>query len=232
MRTKEEFDTWFSSHGGDPWGYAGDFVQSRLDRSLAFVRQQVPAAYANAFVELGAFNGDFTARLAGSFPSSRIIANDISQVAIAQAREKAGGFPNVGFDISDLSSFEAPDEIKGIPITLLIMECLYYLGRDEQGPALERLVETLHRPLTFISGPAQGDNVSASFLSETTLVAIMEKQGYAAPEVRVLNWTDELRTLMGGKSDEEHAATAIRLDTDQEFRMRYGRQVIYCFKPG
>lgn len=231
MRTKEDFDKWFSSAGGDPWGYAGDFVQHRLDRSLEFVRECVPSSFQGAFIELGAFNGDFTFRLADAYPSCRVVANDISEVALAQARVKAGGFPNVSFDLSDLAAFRRPPEAADAPIVLLIMEALYYLGRDEQPVALNRLIGELGRPIVFLSGPVRGDDVSDSSINESGLVDLFRIQGYGAPAVRVLNWTDELRTLTSGNTTEEHAETARRLDDDFEFRQLYGRQVMYCFKP-
>lgn len=226
-RTKEEFDQWYKEKGGDPWGYEGDFVQSRLTRSVVFMQRRMMPDFDGAIVEIGAFNGDFTKRLAEAFPRASILANDISEVALDQARAKAGGYSNVAFDLSDLSEFVLPASLRGRKIVLTILEALYYLRHEERGPALKRLLEEAGRPLTYISGPIQGDN----YFDDRGLADLFASFGYERVDLDVLNCTDEFRELLSGKPDAEIAEMYRRLETDEAYRKQYGRQVAYCFEP-
>lgn len=226
-RTKEEFDKWFRDSGGDPWGYDGSFVRERLKSSLDFIKRHVPSSFSGLFVEIGAFNGDFTCMLANEFPASRILANDISEVALDQAQEKAGHFINVEFDLSDLASFRLRHGHDADQIVLVVMEALYYLPHGERSAALSRLLAELRSPLTFISGPIQG----ANYFNERRLTDMMKDNKFRCADISVLNYTDAFRDKLDHTSLRLGRALMLRrLNLDPGYRGKYGRQVIYCYK--
>jgi SAM-dependent methyltransferase len=159
MTTKERFEEWYAESGGDPWGCDQPIILDRLDNSLGFIQQFVGADFAGTFVELGAFDGRFTVKLAAAFPASHVIANDISEMAVNKARERAARFRNVTFNTSDLSALHLPVGAATAPVILLMMEMLYYLPHDQRGKAFTRLLSNVPDIThVFISGPIQGDD--------------------------------------------------------------------------
>ena len=219
-RTQQEFDEWFAESGGDPWHYDSPFVTDRLQKSLSFIQRYLSARFAGAFVEIGAFNGAFSERLAGAFPYSLVIANDISEIAIQQAREATSKYNNVVFDRSDMMSFALPEGGHRRERILLLMESLYYLPHEERVAAIRHLLAVVQPKLIFVSGPIQGDR----YFSEKGLVAQFRAENFILKGVSVLNTTDEFRALPPKKQNH-------RMLKEPSFRQKYGRQVMYCFRP-
>lgn len=219
-RTQQEFDKWFAESGGDPWHYDSPFVTDRLQRSLIFIKRHLSPRFRGLFVEIGAFNGAFSARLAPAFPRSIIIANDISGIAIQQAREATCKFKNVVFDQSDMMSFRMPEMTPRRDSALLLMETLYYLPQDERPEAIRHLIATVRPKTIFVSGPIQGDK----YFNEKALIEQFRAESFTLKGISVLNTTDEFRALPPKKQSH-------RMLKRPNFRQKYGRQVMYCFRP-
>ncbi|HZV20515.1 MAG TPA: class I SAM-dependent methyltransferase [Hyphomicrobiales bacterium] len=219
-RTQEEFDKWFSE-AGDPWHYDGAFVIDRLRNSLSFIQRYIAPGFEGAFVEIGAFNGAFSSLLAEAFPTSLIIANDISEVAIQQARQATAKHRNILFDRSDMASFRTPEAVHGRERVLLLMESLYYLHHEERADAIRHLLATVRPTMAFVSGPIQGDR----YFTENELIKQFEINEFFCSGISVLNTSDEFRSLPQSQQDPKSLKKAA-------VRRKYGRQVMYRFCPG
>src|ERR1700684_2543254 len=127
FRTAEQFDAWFRrSPNGDPWGYDTVITQRRLDDSILFVARHVGAEFGGTFIELGAFKGDFTRRLATAFPKALIQASDFAPAAVAMARTAVAAYPNVRLSCADMTAIEKPSDI-ALPVVVLLLEFFYFL---------------------------------------------------------------------------------------------------------
>src|SRR5690242_11771703 len=83
-RTENDFQEWFSKLG-DPWGCDKPAVQQRYKNSLRFIKKHL-GNFSGIFVELGAFDGRFSAQLHKEFPEARLVINDISEYALQLAK--------------------------------------------------------------------------------------------------------------------------------------------------
>jgi SAM-dependent methyltransferase len=218
LRTSQDFDEWFRKSGGDPWGYGGAFVQDRLDASLRFIARHVGPNFSGTFLELGAFNGDFTKRIAAKFPTALIAASDISPVAVEMARAALKDMQNVRLDCADLATFELTAEIVQ-PVKLLLLECIYYLPEGERGPAIERLVRVTGRPDVFVSCPITG----GSYPTERWLMGRFRKLRYQCADAEALNYQPRWQPLVHRIGRNLASITVIRRHT--------ARQVVYRFVP-
>jgi Methyltransferase domain len=181
-RTQQEFDQFLSQAGGDPWHYTSRMIVERLDRSLAFVREHLGRDYAGRIVEAGAFNGDFTRLVAGVFPRARILATDISEVALEQLRARVAGLDRVTTQRLDLVELPRVD-LGGPPDALLLMECLYYLEPAERQSVVRELAASLPRTHVFISGPVTGGR----YFTVGGLRGMFEAEGYRLIDRRVVS---------------------------------------------
>ena len=196
---KEEFDKWYSESGsGDPWGCDAPHMISRYEASLEFMRQYVPLDFNGVFAEMGAFRGDFTARLSASYPFSHIIANDISSVAIESARERLHAARHVRFDLSDMATFSLPAELRNKPVILLLLESLYYLPKPEQENAIKHLLSEMPNAKTvFVSGPL----TDRDYFEEKILRRRFVENGLRCVSAKTLNTNDRFRALFSYNGD-------------------------------
>lgn len=227
------------------WDYESPFVKDRLDKSIQFIRRFVPPDFSGSFFEPGAFNGQFTYLLAGSFASATIHASDISEDSIASARANVG-HPNVQFSCADIASLQPP---RGSPEPriLLLLECIYYMPEPERREALKHLVTVLDRPDVFISFPITG----GKYPTEQWIMKQMRRLRYRRDGLLVLNYSDEFRR----KVETQLYETVTKILPErylihrnnicislQDFfikglhwsahhRRKYARQVIYRFVP-
>lgn len=125
ITNKESLEELFRSRGPDPWG-SGEYVQQRLRASLNFVANHVNKNFAGEFVDVGAFNGAFSLLLKSQFPRCKILVNDITEVALQQARATLKCLPDITFVEADLTELSPPSPASG-PRILLLLECLYYI---------------------------------------------------------------------------------------------------------
>lgn len=83
----------------DPWDYAGSPYEAA--KYAASIRALPRARYADA-LELGCSIGVFTRMLAAK--CARLLAVDVSEDALGQARARCGDLPNVRFERCDLTT--------------------------------------------------------------------------------------------------------------------------------
>lgn len=218
-RTKEEFDAWFADNGGDPWGYQGKSIQTRLCASLKFILSH-GKNYSGTFLELGAFDGSFTKYLASSFPEAKIIAVDISEGAINKNREINGNNPNVTFICCDMLSFDYASVANSPETIVLLMESLYYLSEQERFEVVSTISEVINKNIfIYISCPITG----GKYFSEESLLSLMKRVGYKLYSFSVLNLRGRFTLSKIIQWLANH---------NGKLRGRFANQVIYKFKRG
>ena len=182
-RTRDEFEAWYAASGGDPWDYQSRSVIARLRRSIDFVRCFVPRDYTGVMWEVGCFQGQFTRLLRESFPQAHIVADDISDAALAIARRNV---PNVEFRQGDLLTIQP---LKGDLVFAL--ECIYYLRPEERVAGLENLTRLYPRHLVISANITGGQYVTDTWLKDE-----MGKLGYVLQDRRTLNFRFRLLNLL------------------------------------
>ncbi len=183
-RTKEEFDNWYKNTHGDPWNYNSKSVKSRLFNSLKFISKYIPSSFDGNIIEFGSFKGDFTILLAQKFKQSKIYANDISEFALTEAQKKTYEFTNICFIQSDLKNFDNSKIINNTNETiLLLLECLYYLKKEERFKAIKNLKDNFPYAPIFLSAPIIGKD----YFTEDELINLFKKLNYKLISFNVLN---------------------------------------------
>ncbi|WP_330473510.1 class I SAM-dependent methyltransferase [Terrabacter sp. C0L_2] len=116
----------------DPWRYDG-LPYERRKRQMLVASLPPARAGSGIIVELGCADGHNLQAIAEAYPSSRVVGLDISPVAVAAARRRTGGQPQVRVEQSDART--AALVLNGVGVdsidVLIVAEMLYYLG----GPA-------------------------------------------------------------------------------------------------
>ncbi len=170
--TKEEQDRYFREKGLDPWGYEDPSVQARLDQSLRFIQRFVPPNFDGTFVEVGAFNGMFTRKLADAFPRAAVFASDLVQAAWETANANRPFPASVTFQWTDMMDLELPASCSGRPSVLLMLECLYYISPESRSEAVDKLAHSTSAKMAFVSGPlGSGDQ----YLHESSLDSMFRR---------------------------------------------------------
>lgn len=177
----------------DPWRFAtSDYEREKYDRTLAALGGR---GFGRA-LEAGCSIGVFTARLAPR--CGELLAIDASERAVALARERLSGTPNVRVERRTL-----PEEAPEGPFDLIVVsEVLYYFDRPTMLAALYALESALspggsllavHWRRDTDTYPLQGDEVHALIGSYTRLTRTHEK---TTPDYRLELYED---TGEGGK---------------------------------
>ena len=133
----------------DPWRFAeSDYEREKYAATLAALPRQ---AYSRA-LEVGCSIGVLTSQLAGRCTS--LLAIDVAEAALAQAKRRCAGLPQVQFVQSRVPA-EWP---AGCYDLILLSEVVYYLDRQD----LERLVACVRSSIA-----PGGDIVLVHWLGET-----------------------------------------------------------------
>lgn len=111
------FEALFAS-GADPWGYTSPYEQGKYDQTLSLIGDAKP----RRALELACAEGHFTRQLAPHV--ERLVASDVSTVALQRARERCADLDNVELEYHDLFS----DPISGRYDLIVCSEVLYYAG--------------------------------------------------------------------------------------------------------
>ena len=111
------FETLFA-RGADPWRYTSAYEQGKYEQTLALLDGVRP----EAALELGCAEGHFTRQLAPRV--ERLLACDVSEIALARARQRCADLSNVSFGFHDLFA----DRVEGRYDLIVCSEVLYYAG--------------------------------------------------------------------------------------------------------
>ncbi|MES2372504.1 MAG: class I SAM-dependent methyltransferase [Bacteroidota bacterium] len=220
VRTKEDFDKFFVENNGDPWGYQTKYVKERLDKSIKFIQKSVSREYTGVIIEFGSYEGSFTTRLIANFPSSTIVAVDISEVAHSQNLAKNGISKNVTFFCEDMLKFDFRTHLNKSESIFLLLECLYYLSDSER----EKMVQTIHENAVsnktlFISSPMVG----GKYFSEKDLISLLEKYNYKKTDFAILNSKVYRFSLL-------NQIVSIMGQYSKLIRKKYANQIIFKFE--
>lgn len=123
MRTIQEWEQLYQK--ANPWGFDGsddDVLRTRMILGALGTRR-----YRHA-LDLGCGEGGLTGRLPAM--ADKVIGYDISEQAVARARER---FPGVEFRQGDIVDVVKRPEVAAVPFDLILAaEVLYYLPSDEE----------------------------------------------------------------------------------------------------
>ncbi|OWK19308.1 hypothetical protein AJ88_44965 [Mesorhizobium amorphae CCBAU 01583] len=101
----------------DPWNYSSSYEQEKYERQLEIL----PAGPIGRALELACAEGHFTRQLAPRV--GRLIATDISAIAIGRAEARCSDQPNVEFGVLDFCADTLPGEMD----LIVCSEVFYYL---------------------------------------------------------------------------------------------------------
>lgn len=166
----------------DPWNFeTSEYERKKYERTLAGLGGR---RFRRA-LEAGASIGVFTAMLAGR--CDELLAVDVSEKAVAAARERVGGLPRVRVERRTL-----PEEMPDGPFDLIVAsEVLYYFTREEMLATLKRFEDELapggvllavHWRRETRTYPLQGDEVHETLQGHTRL---KNTQSIAEPDYRL-----------------------------------------------
>ncbi|MGI5291437.1 class I SAM-dependent methyltransferase [Nonomuraea polychroma] len=117
------FDWWHRNP--DPWKLATDSYEQQ--KYLATLQHLPPRPY-RRIIEVGCAEGVFTHALAAAFPDAEITGVDVSERALARARERVRGNARVRFVRADIVTHRPAERFD----LVFCSETLYYLGRAER----------------------------------------------------------------------------------------------------
>lgn len=166
---REYFDRLYEG-SRDPWGFeTSPYERRKYERTLGVLANR---RYRRV-LEAGCSIGVFTAMLAPL--CEELLAVDVSEAALAVARERFAGSPHVRFERRGL-----PEETPEGPFDLVVAsEILYYWPKDVMLAALERFEGELspggrllavHWRKETRTYPLQGDEVHELLIEHTRLV--------------------------------------------------------------
>ena len=166
---REYFDNLYSE-SPDPWGFeTSEYEREKYESTLGVLAER--GRYRRA-LEAGSSIGVFTAMLAPL--CDELLAVDVSEAAVAAARERLSGSPHVRVEQRTL-----PEEMPEGPFDLVVAsEILYYWPEDVMLTALGRFEEELapggallavHWRKETRTYPLQGDEVHGLLLEHTRL---------------------------------------------------------------
>ena len=157
------------SRSRDPWGFeTSEYERNKYERTLSVLARR---QYRRA-LEVGCSIGVFTAMLAPLCDELQAV--DVSETAVAIARQRLTDFPNVRVELRTL-----PEETPQGPFDLVVAsEVMYYWPEDVVLSALRRFEEVLapggsllavHWRKETKTYPLQGDEVHGLLLEHTRL---------------------------------------------------------------
>jgi SAM-dependent methyltransferase len=155
----------------DPWGFeTSPYERKKYERTLGVLQGR---RYQRV-LEVGCSIGVFTVKLAPL--CDEVLAVDVSERAVAAARERLAGFPHVQVEQRRL-----PEETPEGPFDLVIAsEVLYYWPKEVVLTALRRFEEVLAPSGVLLAAhwrketktyPLQGDEVHELLLEHTRLLS-------------------------------------------------------------
>jgi peptidoglycan/xylan/chitin deacetylase (PgdA/CDA1 family) len=132
-RSAASFEALFASRE-DPWGYTSSYEKRKYDQTLELLPSRV-----GSLLELACAEGHFTVQAA--VRARRLVASDVSQLALERARKRCAHLPNVSFRLENV--FTEP--IAGRWDAIVCSEVLYYAGDRKE---LDRVAGSIADALT------------------------------------------------------------------------------------
>lgn len=133
------------ARGKDPWGYTNDYERVKYEQTVSLL----DGLALDRALELACAEGEFTARLAPRV--NRLLATDISVIALGRARERCASFPHVEYRQLDLMADELPGEMD----LVVCSEVLYYWkDREQLGRTAEKIASALREGGHFLTAHA------------------------------------------------------------------------------
>ena len=120
----------------DGWGFS--FRRSQIARFKKYERLLEKAPVSGEVLEIGCSTGFFTAKYLAPRFGKRLLACDVSLVALEKARK---AFPGLRFDLGGLPKTSYRDRQFGL---VTAIEMLYYLPPEEQRQSLDEIYRILH----------------------------------------------------------------------------------------
>ena len=168
-RLSREYFEKLYAESPDPWGFeTSPYERRKYERTLDVLGRR---RYRHA-LEVGCSIGVFTAMLAPLCDD--LLAVDVSEKAIATAKERLAGFPHVRLEVRTLPE-KTPEESFDLVVA---SEVLYYWPEDVMLAALRRFEEVLTPGGTLLAVhwrketktyPLQGDEVHELLVEHTRL---------------------------------------------------------------
>jgi cyclopropane fatty-acyl-phospholipid synthase-like methyltransferase len=159
----------------DPWRFASSPYERA--KYAATLRALPTALFANA-LEIGCSIGVLTRRLAKH--CAALLAIDVAEAALAQARCRCAGLDNVAFERLEMPK-EWPQQSFDL---ILLSEVLYYLSPDDIARTARRARESLRASGTVLlvhyilptDYPCSGDTASDIFIAEARLATVLQRR--------------------------------------------------------
>ncbi len=167
---REYFENLYAA-SSDPWGFeSSSYERRKYERTLSVLAPLQQSFH--CALEVGSSIGVFTAMLAPL--CAKLLAVDVSEKAIAAAKERLANFPHVRVERRTL-----PEETPEGPFDLVVAsEVLYYFPRDEMLAMLDGFEGVLapggallavHWRRETRTYPLQGDEVHELLAANTSL---------------------------------------------------------------
>ncbi|MDB5077377.1 MAG: glycosyl transferase family 2, partial [Chloroflexi bacterium] len=102
----------------DPWNYTSPYEQTKYEQTLSLL----PSTPIRRALEIGCAEGHFTVQLAPQV--QRLVAVDISQIALERAAERCKDLGNITYETLDLTNEPLPGRFD----LIVCSEVLYYVG--------------------------------------------------------------------------------------------------------
>jgi len=129
---RNHFEALFAE-GADPWDYSNEYESRKYEETMSLVPDGVGVA-----LELACAEGHFTERLASRV--GKLVAADISRIALERAQLRCASHSNVSFLPIDLVA----DSLPGTFDLIVCSEVLYYAGdRDDLARVAAKLAAAL-----------------------------------------------------------------------------------------
>lgn len=183
--SESDFEKWYEQTGGDPWGYDHPAIQERLDKSVEFLKKQIPDNFDGIFLEIGAFNGAFTDRLINTFHNAKVVINDFSESALDKVKQKFKENQSVSFLKKDMRNLCSNDNenINNSEIIVVMLECLYYVTEEDRGKVISNIKNEFNKPKIFLSAPVTGK----PYFTKKSLLKMFYKNNYELIDSLVIN---------------------------------------------
>ena len=155
----------------DPWSLNNKQEQFRYKLTLNYIKKNLKKPHSKV-LEFGCAEGNFTIHL--SKCEYCVTAVDISDTAIDRARDK--NISNAVFVSSDMNDYLLKNDIGKFDL-ILIMECIYYLSKENRIKFIENLRKKINPDAkVIISIPVNRDN--EMFIPEKRLIKKMSNMGF------------------------------------------------------